>query len=193
MKFAFRPLKEWRINQKFGANQVCVDNATSSKYIACDGANPPSGYRSVYGPKGHQGLDLLAPRWTRFYFCLGGTVIRKVMDDRNGWGVVVLHKVGAQYYLSKYWHLIGIDVESGDRVTTGDFGGYCDNTGISTADHLHFEIGTCDQNGDNYVPIDPETALFPTFALDAKSVLARVREQLAIIADRLADLARYGK
>lgn len=195
--FAFRPLKVWRVNQPFGANRVCVDLATGSHYVDCDGSNPPNGYKSVYGAKGHEGLDLYAPRWTPFYFCLGGVVIEKVQDDRRGWGVGVLHSVGTgmfrRYYKSRYWHLCGIDVDLGEIVKTGDFGGYCDNTGISTDDHLHFEIGTCDATGGNYVPINPETVIFPTFALDAKSILARMREQLALMMDRLADITRYGK
>lgn len=193
MRFAFRPLKIWRVNQRFGENKACVDTLTNSKYITCDGNNPPEGYRSVYGSKGHEGLDLYAPRWTPFYFCLGGRVIEKVIDIKRGWGVGVLHNVNGKFYKSRYWHLTAIDVDIDDVVTTGDFGGYCDNTGVSSGDHLHFEIGTCDSAGNNYEPIDPEEVLFPTFALDAKSVLAQVREKLAKIADALADLARYGK
>lgn len=193
MKIAFRPLKAWIVNQKFGANQVCVDILTGNNYIACDGNNPPTGYRSVYGANGHEGLDLMAPTWTPLYAALGGRVIEKVVDLRRGLGIGILHSVGDAFYKSRYWHLISIDVDLDERLTTGDFLGYCDNTGVSTAPHLHFEFGTCDSAGNNYVPRDPEQYLFPTFALDAKNVLARLREQLAIIADKLADLARYGK
>ena len=178
------------MNQRFGANQVCVDVLTNSKYIGCDGTNPPEGYRSVYGARGHEGLDLYAPTWTPLYACERGVVIEKVVDIKRGLGVGILHPVGDGYYRSRYWHLVAIDVDLGDKVEVGDFLGYCDNTGISTSSHLHFEIGTCDAQGNNYVPQDPELFLFPTFALDAKNVFARIREQLAIITDKLADLLR---
>jgi murein DD-endopeptidase MepM/ murein hydrolase activator NlpD len=191
MKFAFRPLKVWVINQKFGENNVCVDNATSSHVIGCDGKNPPEGYRSVYGPNGHLGLDLGAPRWTPFYFCYDGKVIEKQVNVQRGLGVGVLHNPEpGVYFLSRYWHLIGMDVDMGEEVKLGDFGGYCDNTGYSSGDHLHFEIGTCDSVGGNYVPIDPLTVLYPTFALDAKGIIAKIREQIAAISDKIADLLR---
>ena len=92
MKFAFRPLENWQITQQFGENKVCVDNLTNSNYIWCDGSNPPEGYKSVYGPGGHTGLDLIAPTWTPFYFCYDGVVIEKVVDLRRGLGVGVLHQ-----------------------------------------------------------------------------------------------------
>lgn len=190
MRFAFRPLQKWSINQGFGANRVCTDIATSSKYINCDGNNPPEGYRSVYGAKGHEGLDLYAPSWTPFYFCYDGRVIEKVQDERRGWGVGVLHYENKQFYKSRYWHLCAIDVDLNEEVKMGDFGGYCDNTGVSSGSHLHFEIGTCDMFGNNYQPIDPETVLYPTFAVDAKTTIAKIRERIAIILDLLSDFAR---
>lgn len=190
MKFAFRPLKEWIVTQKYGANQVCIDNLTNSKIISCDGNNPPPGYRSVYGPNGHQALDLRAPEWTRLYVCLGGRVLNTVNDSARGLGVDVLHNVGGSWYKSRYAHMNALDVSVDDQLTTGDLLGYTGNTGISTQSHLHFEIGTCDSAGNNYIPKDPEQFLYPTFALDAKTVLARVKEQLAIILNYLADKSR---
>lgn len=191
MKFAFRPLKFWHINQYFGENKACVDIATGRTTITCDGLNPPEGYRSLYGDKGHEALDLQALTWTPFYFCYEGVIDEKVVDEKRGLGVGVRHEPWpGVFYRSRYWHLIAIDVDIGQKVSMGDFGGYCDNTGYSSGSHMHFEIGTCNADSSNYVPIDPQTVIYPTFALDAKTTIGKIKEQIAIILDKLSDLVR---
>ena len=189
-KFGFRPLKNWQITQFFGENKACIDVATGKKVISCDGNNPPPGYKSLYGSHGHRALDLIAPRWTPIYSIYDGVVAEKLTSEVQGWGVGILHNVDGTNYLSRYWHLCAIDVDMGEKVSLGDFLGYADNTGWSAGDHLHFEIGSCNADLSNYKHLDPEQLLFPTFALDAKTRIAYIREQIATIADKLADLAR---
>lgn len=189
-KFGFRPLQLWNVTQKFGENRACIDIATGKHVISCDGHNPPPGYKSLYGSTGHRALDLEARRWTPIYNIYDGTVVEKLTSDIQGWGVGVLHDVDGTLYLSRYWHLIAIDVDLGEKVFLGDFLGYADNTGWSAGDHLHFEIGTCNADLSNYVRLDPEDFLYPTFALHAKSLVAKIREGIASIADKLADIMR---
>jgi murein DD-endopeptidase MepM/ murein hydrolase activator NlpD len=190
MRFLFRPIEPWSISQKFGENAACVDKATFSKVISCDGLNPPPGYQSLYGPKGHPGLDIPSKRWNPVYACADGVVKKKITEPMRGLSIGIVHQEGGKYYMTRYLHLAAIDVDLDEKVGVGDFIGYADNTGYSAGDHLHLELGTCDKYGDNYVQIDPEPYLYPTFALHAKTISKRIREQIALIADKLADFAR---
>lgn len=189
-RFLFQPITPFVVGQKFGQNTVCMDIATGTKFISCDGKNPPLGYRSVYTEKGHTGIDLPSLRWNPVYAAYDGVVVQKNTDEKTGLGVALKHFVDGKYYITKYWHLAAIDVDMGESVKLGDFLGYADNTGWSSGDHLHFEVGTCNQFMGEYTQVDPEPLLYPTFALSAKNKISWIREQLALIADKLADLAR---
>jgi len=198
MSIFYRPLIRWQINQKFGQNKACVDNATSSKVINCDGLNPPQGYRSVYGNmKGHNGLDLDARNWDVVYAAREGLVIEKETETSRGLGIGILHgPYNGKFYKTRYWHLIAIDVNYGDFVKTGQMIGYADTTGFSSAPHLHFEIKETDSKGntlnnDNgfFGAVDPEPLLFPTPARDV-SLLNGMVERLASLVDKMADLLR---
>lgn len=172
-KYFYHPLKINRINQSFGQNLACVDNATGTKTIYCDGHNPPKGYRSVYSQMlGHNGIDYFATRWTQVYASREGTVIEVETEEARGLGIGILHEfkidpytreeltkeqvrarekagldVETVYYKTRYWHLIAMDVHIGDKVWTGSLIGYADNTGYSSGDHLHFEIKRTDRRG----------------------------------------------
>lgn len=189
-KFLFRPIHPFVVGQVFGANTVCVDLATGSKFISCDGYNPPEGYRSVYTSKGHTGIDLPSHRWNKVYAAYDGIVHGINTNEKTGLGVIIKHFVDGEHYMTKYWHLAAMDVDLGQKVGVGDFIGYADNTGWSSGDHLHFELGKVNHLGGNYEPIDPLPYMYPTFALDAKGIIARIREQIATISDKLADLLR---
>lgn len=190
MKFLFRPVFPFAVGQHFGENGACVDDATGSKVIACDGNNPPEGYHSVYGPLGHTGIDIPCQRWTPVYAAADGRVVLKETIPQRGLGIGLLHFEDKKYYITKYWHLAAMDVDVGEQVKLGDFIGYADNTGWSSGDHLHFELGESDMTGTTYTPIDPEPFMYPTFALTAKTAIPKIREQLALIADKLADYMR---
>lgn len=93
-----------------------------------------------------------------------------------------------------------MDVELGDRVETGDFLGYCDSTGYSTGDHLHFELKPVGfkngkmynllQNNGWYGSVDPAPYMHERFALDTKNTLRTLRERVAQLTDLLADKLR---
>lgn len=190
MKFLFQPVKPFYLSQSFGENRACIDIATGTKVITCDGNNPPEGYRSLYGSGGHSGLDIPCPRWTPVYAAADGIVKRKETEPVKGLSVGLVHFEGGKYYMTRYLHLAAIDVDLEERVQMGDFIGYADNTGYSSGDHLHFELGTCGPQGDSYVQIDPIPYLYPTHALEAKTKIKWIREQIALISDKLADLLR---
>ena len=198
MKFLAQPVSPWIVNQRFGDNKACVSLYDGKTVINCDGNNPPTGYKSVYSMmKGHSGIDVHASRWQPVYAACDGTVIEKETELARGLGVGILHHAYGKHYKTRYWHLIAIDVDLGDTVETGDLIGYADNTGYSSSDHLHFELKETDAKGntinnDNgyFGAIDPEPYMLPIFALTAKSVFGRIREQLAQIADDHADIIR---
>lgn len=186
----FRPVHPWRISQFFGENRACVDIATGTKFITCDGHNPPEGFRSIYTNMGHTGLDLPCPRWTPIYAAYDGTVVYKETQEMRGLGIAIHHEIDGEYYITKYWHLAAMDVDVGEKVALGDFIGYADNTGWSSGDHLHFEIGLSNRDGTYYEPVDPLLYLHPTYALHAKNTIAKIREHIALITDKIADYMR---
>ena len=146
--FLYQPVYPWKVNQPFGANTACY-NPKSGKVISCDGNNPPAGYRSVYSSmKGHNGIDAFALAWQRCYASAVGVVIEKETEPARGLGIGILHENGGKFYKTRYWHLAAIAVDLEDQVSAGQLIGYCDNTGHSSGNHLHFEVKEVDWLGE---------------------------------------------
>ncbi len=100
----------------------------------------PYGYRNhpIKGQaKFHYGIDLAAPKGTPIVASRGGTVAVATYEDSSGYYVVIDHLDG---YKSYYMHMDKYIVATGQFVVTGQIIGYCGSSGISTGDHLHFEI-----------------------------------------------------
>lgn len=197
MKFLFQPVTPFIINQKFGENRSCI-NIFDNTVITCDGNNPPQGYKSVYSMmRGHNGLDLHGWRWQRVHAACDGVVVEVSTDLARGLGVSLLHHENGKHYVTRYWHLISMDVHLGDAVKLGQLVGYVDSTGYSSGDHLHFELKETDAKGntlnvDNgfFGAIDPLPFMYPTFALTASQTITKIREKLALLTDKVADLLR---
>lgn len=178
-KLLHRPLNYWHINQHFGENQVCVD-ATKSKFMWCDGHNPPEGWRSVYGSKGHQGIDLQANMWTPVYAAQNGTVYDIDKNEKSGYDVRIESTLEGETLRHIYEHLAKWNVEVGDKVVTGQHIGWVGTTGYSTGPHLHFQVE--DVHGNH---INPELVLSDMRATDvmaANSTIKHATQQLGIIA-----------
>ena len=210
MKFLFQPVKPWRVFQGFGENGACIDIATGKKVIACDGLNPPAGYKSVYSQmKGHSGLDVFAKRWQECYSAQDGFVEEVVSEDARGLGLGIItndkylcDQTGKpEYFKIRYWHFISFNVHKGEKVKVGDFLGYCDSTGYSSGDHLHFELKPVAQNTkgvwynvlqDNgyFGAVDPTPHMENIFALEFAGLWRQVKELLAKVADLLSDKMR---
>lgn len=184
----FQPLKPFRINQKFGENRACVDLATNSVYITCDGTNPPQGFKSVYGDLGHLGLDLAAYRGQPVYAAAAGTVSSIDTNPRTGLDVRIITESNGKKYLHWYEHLQGHNVKVGQWVKLGDVIGWADNTGYSSGDHLHLQLMV--EVAGAWTPIDPLVHMESMCALDAKGIFSRMLEQLAVLSEKLAELAR---
>lgn len=195
--FLYRPVDPYIVNQGFGQNMTCTDIKTGKKYISCDGTKPPAGYKSIYSKmNGHNGLDLNAKRWQKVYCAAKGKVTDVSTEVDRGLGVCVTTETEGKFFVHKYWHLIALDVEVGDEVDISTLLGYADSTGMSTGDHLHFEVKEVTSKGKivNYNngyfgAIDPAPLMIPVFALKY-SLMLQLREKLAELLDKLSDKTR---
>src|ERR671912_573344 len=86
----------------------------------------------------HPGIDFAASIGTPIYATADGT-IDHVSVKFSGYGkmVEIDHGFG---YRTRYAHMHGFAVRSGQNVKRGDLIGYVGNTGMSTAPHLHYEV-----------------------------------------------------
>lgn len=99
--------------------------------------------------KFHYGMDFTAPEGTEVY-ATGNGVVTLVQSSQRGLGkhIVIDHGFG---YQSVYGHLSSFNVRVGQRVQRGDVIGQVGSTGLSVADHLHYEIKL---NGMNVDPVN---------------------------------------
>ena len=192
-KLFYKPLKPFILTQKFGENKACID-VTGTKVITCDGFNPPTGYRSVYGPKGHTGIDAVAHYGTPVYNSRKGIVDSIDTNPRTGLDVRIVSEIGGKAYRHIYEHLLGYQHKVGDLVETGQVIGWADNTGFSSANHLHFQLEVWEDN--RWIPIDPELLMSNIHAQDvlwAEAKLLYLREQVALLAEAIAEYLRTKK
>ncbi len=94
-------------------------------------------YHPVLGDlKFHKGIDISCPRGTPILSAWKGKVIMAGWVSGYGRAVMVNHGD----YKTLYAHLDSIAVKPGQEVERGQIIGKADSTGLSTGDHLHFEI-----------------------------------------------------
>ena len=96
--------------------------------------------------RSHDGIDIAAAKGTEIQAVLDGVV--KFSGNRSGYGktVIVEHSDGRE---SLYAHCDQLFVNVGDELRAGDKIGEVGSTGVSTGNHLHFELR------DNGTPVDP--------------------------------------
>ncbi len=119
----------------------------------------PSGIRisSPYGwrihpvyktKKFHNGIDIAAPGGTDILAALSGTVTKARWSDSYGWYVQIYHGDGMT---TLYGHASKLLVKEGDYVERGQRIALVGTTGVSTGNHLHFEVRI---DGDTRDPMD---------------------------------------
>ncbi len=190
-KEIYQPLKPFIINQRFGENKACVSTDGYNKYITCDGNNPPTGFKSVYGEKGHLGLDLGAWHGQEVYCARDGFVYFIDTHPRSGLDVRVEHNINGTKYRTIYEHLLGYAPKVGDKLSTGQLIGWADNTGWSSGDHLHFQVEILKDG--YWTPIDPMSVMDNIYAKDVLKLSNKIKyvaEQVAMLADRIAEYIR---
>jgi murein DD-endopeptidase MepM/ murein hydrolase activator NlpD len=99
--------------------------------------------------KFHYGMDFTAPAGTDVY-ATGNGIVVDISSSQRGLGkhITIDHGFG---YTSTYAHLSNFNVRVGQRVQRGDIIGYVGSTGMSVANHLHYEIKL---NGINVDPVN---------------------------------------
>jgi len=85
----------------------------------------------------HKGLDVVAPRGTPVQSPADGIVTKASRSGSYGNVVFIAHGNGVT---TRFAHLDGFAVKTGQEVTRGDVIGYLGNTGRSLGAHLHYEI-----------------------------------------------------
>lgn len=96
------------------------------------------GYRVLNGVRAfHYGVDIANAKGTSVIASDSGVVVTACKSSSYGLYVVIDHGNG---YSTCYAHLSKITVSCGDKVVRGEEVGKMGSTGISTGNHLHFEI-----------------------------------------------------
>lgn len=100
----------------------------------------------------HKGIDIGAPRGTAIYAAASGTVTVSQYGYGGGYGnyVMISHGNGVQ---TLYGHCSELCVSQGEHVSQGQLIAKVGSTGISTGNHLHFEVRVngVAQDPQNYV------------------------------------------
>ena len=93
-------------------------------------------------PDFHPGIDISTPRGTQIVAPADGVVV--FVGRKRGYGkaLVINHGFGV---VTRYGHLDGHNVRTGQRVRRGEVVAFVGNTGRSTAPHLHYEVWLDDQ------------------------------------------------
>ena len=186
-KVLYQPVKPFWINQKFGENNACVSLDGANRVINCNGHNPPPGYKSLYGPNGHGGLDLYTKHGQEVYHACAGTVYKIDTSAKSGLDVRVECNEGGLIFRLIYEHLLGYQAKVGDKVNVGQLVGWADNTGYSSGDHLHFQMELWKDGA--WVKVNPMDYMEDLYALDASALINRIqylKELLAKLLDNTA-------
>jgi len=138
-------------NEKFGAcRRTCLERDADNQCIRYDNCG-----------RDHNGVDLDAPSGTDLYAPADGKIEEKKVDDGGGCGGLLKIK-HAHNTVTKYCHLLQIDVEEGEDVKRGQIigktGGDAGDVGAgnSTHAHLHYEVWV------NGTAVDPIAAGYLT-------------------------------
>lgn len=132
-------------------------NASGQKVnIGISLIRPVSGtITSRFGPRSrnnHKGIDIGAPKGTGIKAAASGTVVLSQYGYNGGYGnyVIVSHGNGVQ---TVYGHCSSLVATVGQKVSQGQVIARVGSTGVSTGNHLHFEIRVNGvvQNPQNYV------------------------------------------
>lgn len=118
------------------------------KYRPCETTRVTSGYQYRTNPitgkrqTFHPGLDLSPIDKVKYFqepifSCSEGQVITAGFNIARGKQVLIAHGSGV---MTRSQHLASYTVKAGDFVTAGQVIGLMGNTGMSTAQHLHFEV-----------------------------------------------------
>jgi murein DD-endopeptidase MepM/ murein hydrolase activator NlpD len=138
--------------------EVMPATASSSTFItpAQGRMSSPFGMRNG---RMHNGVDIAAQGNVPIYAAADGVVMRSYFHVRGGESIILEHHLPTGYYVTLYAHLRENSrvVHNGEKVMQGQLIGYMGNTGVSTGQHLHFEIHRGGWNAQRSNAVDPLT------------------------------------
>ena len=126
MDFLTPPLRRMRLTQPFGVD-----------YLGNSGPGGQS-YADIGLKNGHNGWDLSAPDLTEVVAVMDGVL--SYTDAGIGYGRDIRILGRERGLEATYGHLDSLIGENGRRVRAGDVIALSDNTGFSTASHLHLGL-----------------------------------------------------
>ncbi len=103
----------------------------------------------------HTGVDLAGWKCSGWQVkAIGpGRVVKSGWESGYGYSVVVSHEIEGRQLFTRYAHLMKKSrIGTGELVKTGDQIGLCNNSGISTGAHLHFEVREGSASGITHDP-----------------------------------------
>lgn len=145
--------------KKSGGSGIGASGMNTSSNVVNIGISlvkPVSGtITSRYGLRSrdnHKGLDIGASYGTPIYAAAAGTVTTSEYGYNGGYGnyIIISHGNGVQ---TLYGHCSSLCIEEGTYVAQGELIAKVGSTGISTGNHLHFEVRVngVTQDPQNYV------------------------------------------
>lgn len=129
----------------------------------------------------HLGVDFAAPRGTPVHAAADGKIVEAGWEGGLGRSVRVDHADG---YRTTYGHLSRIagSLRAGRPVRRGQVIGYVGSTGLSTGNHLHYEV---ERDGQHVDPLALKSLGATTVPDDERPIFERVRrlvtQQLALL------------
>jgi len=90
---------------------------------------------NIYRP--HEGQDFICPKGSEVYATADGKVSSVRRSTTFGKVIEIKHGYG---YLSLYGHLSEFKVKQNQEIKRGDIIGYVGSTGLSSGNHLHYEV-----------------------------------------------------
>lgn len=125
--------------------------AAAKGFINPTGGKLTSGFGYRRHPMGggrrlHRGIDIANKKGTAIVSAKPGKVVHAGWYGLMGKTVIIKHEDG---YVTYYGHMSDVSVAEGQTVRQGQKIGEMGSTGLSTGNHLHFEVRK------NNVPIDP--------------------------------------
>ena len=134
----------WRSMDRTGvvANQAPIASVNVPSRMPLDSATLTSDYGMrthpvLGGRRNHKGIDLAQPTGTPVYATADGIVSRAEPFSSYGNYIQIEHGGEMQ---TRYAHLSGYAVASGEQVRKGQLIGFVGSTGRSTGPHLHYEV-----------------------------------------------------
>jgi len=147
-EYIFIPYSEKYI-QELETQGIKRDSLVSQKSDFIWPLSNVSSISSTFGQRNgrfHTGTDMPATKGTPIVAVMDGRIITTCYDSGLGYNIYLEHR---DNFFTRYAHCSKFLVKSGDYVKKGQIIGLVGSSGVSTGNHLHFEIRY------NDIPLNP--------------------------------------